>query len=156
MADPDREPPAGAFSAEPWDANGTASLIASGNNRRAVIEAGLRAVLSLLAPPQPAAPGASRAVPVRGSGADLPALFADIAADLLAQIEALGARPTDVIVDGLVQGEAGHSVAWGYAFGPLDLSIDQTVPVQIEAVEVSAAQQPPGSLIEVRARLRRG
>jgi hypothetical protein len=156
VAEPDREPSAGALTAGPWDVNGTASLIASGNDRRAVIEAGLRAVLNLVAPTTPAAPGASRAVPVRGSGADLSALFADIAADLLAQIEALGARPTDVTVDGVVQGEAGHSVAWGYVFGPLDSSAIDNVPVLIKAVEVSTACAETGDLIELRVRLRRG
>jgi hypothetical protein len=139
-----------------WDNNGAASLVVSGNDRRAVIEAGLRAVLRLVTPARSAASEASRAVPVRGIGADLSALFADIAADLLAQIEELGAGLSDVAVDGVVQGEAGQYVAWGYAFGPLDASANQAVSVQIDVVEVSAACGDTGTPIELRARLRRG
>jgi hypothetical protein len=156
VAEPERDPSIDAFTAGAWDANGTASLIAFGNDWRAVIEAGLQAVLRLVACAPPATSQASHAVPVRGAGADLPALFADVAVDLLAQIEALGAKPTDVVVDGVVQGEAGQSVAWGYAFGPLASSAQQAVRIQIDAVEVSAGFGENGKPIELRARLRRG
>src|SRR5215213_1117045 len=62
-------------------------------------------------------PGADTvAVPVRGQGATLGAVFAELARDLLAQYDAQGSGMHSVRLDGLLRSEDGY-VGWGYLEG---------------------------------------
>jgi hypothetical protein len=62
-------------------------------------------------------PGADTiAVPVRGQGATLGAVFAELARDLLAQYDAQGSGLDRFRLDGLLRGEDGY-VGWGYLEG---------------------------------------
>ncbi len=56
------------------------------------------------------------AVPIRGQGATLGAVFAELARDLLAQYDAHGAGLDSIRLDGLLRGEGGY-VGWGYLEG---------------------------------------
>lgn len=56
------------------------------------------------------------AVPVRGQGATLGAVFAELARDLLAQYDAQGSGMDGFRLDGLLRGEDGYS-GWGYLEG---------------------------------------
>jgi hypothetical protein len=56
------------------------------------------------------------AVPVRGQGATLGAVFAELARDLLAQFDAQGSGLDSFRLDGLLRGEDGY-VGWGYLEG---------------------------------------
>src|SRR5215211_7719582 len=56
------------------------------------------------------------AVPIRGQGATLGAVFAELARDLLAQYDAQGSGMDSVRLDGLLRSEDGY-VGWGYLEG---------------------------------------
>lgn len=55
-------------------------------------------------------------VPIRGQGATLGAVFAELARDLLAQLDVQGAGLTNLRLDGLLRGDDGY-VGWGYLEG---------------------------------------
>ena len=62
-------------------------------------------------------PGADTvAVPVRGQGATLGAVFAELARDLLAQYDAQGSGMDSVRLDGLLRSDDGYA-GWGYLEG---------------------------------------
>ena len=114
-------PPApGTFRLAPWTANGLAELTAAGASAQETLQAALGGILEAVrgaaqVPPVPA--GAEpAAVPIRGDGADLAALFADLAADLLAQLDANGPDFDRVRLDGLLPTDEGLT-AWGYVLG---------------------------------------
>jgi len=65
---------------------------------------------------EPAGPADTAAVPIRGQGATLGAVFAELARDLLAQLDVQGAGLTRVRLDGLLRGDDGY-VGWGYLEG---------------------------------------
>ena len=128
-------PAGGTHHLSPWRSDGTADVVATGRDPQAVVLAGLRAVLSAARGQTGAAPPpeeqASAAAPIRGQGADLGALFAELAADLLAQLDAHGLGFAQVRLDGLLRTDDGGYTAWGYALGtpvaappPVGLSLD--------------------------------
>jgi len=65
---------------------------------------------------EPVGPPDSAAVPIRGQGATLGAVFAELARDLLAQLDVQGNGLTHVRLDGLLRGDDGY-VGWGYLEG---------------------------------------
>jgi hypothetical protein len=84
---------------------------------------------------------AETAVPVRGSGADLPVLFADLVADLIAQLEIHGAGLNQLRLDGLHRTDEGLT-AWGYAFGALGGGAPRAI-----MVEPSTREDATGEII---------
>jgi hypothetical protein len=56
------------------------------------------------------------AVPIRGQGATLGAVFAELARDLLAQVDAQGSGLDSIRLDGLLRGDDGYT-GWGYLEG---------------------------------------
>jgi len=123
----------GRFRLGPWDAEGAAELTATGPDAEAVLLAGLEGVIAAARagapPPSPAA--ATAAAPIRGQGATLAPLFAELAADLLAQLDANGLGLDRVALDGLLQTDDGGATAWGYLQGaaaadppPVGLALD--------------------------------
>src|SRR3954452_12151385 len=89
----------------PWDHGGIAALEATGTEARTALEAGLRGVLGLALGPLPGSTTSGRSAPIRGEGNDLADLFADMADDLLAQVEYFGNGLHDVVVDGVLRRE---------------------------------------------------
>jgi len=59
----------------------------------------------------------SVAVPIRGQGATLGALFAQLGRDLLAQLDVQGVGLTHIRLDGLLRGDDGGYLGWGYLEG---------------------------------------
>lgn len=121
------------FRLEAWSADGTATLTASAAEPEGLLLAGLNGVLVAAGGDRPAAPeeAADAAVPIRGQGADLAALFAELAADLLAQLDANGPGLDRLRLDGVLQTDDGGYSAWGYALGtaaadppPVGLALD--------------------------------
>ena len=105
----------------PWDEHGTAELSATGGDAEALLLAGLRGVLAAArgggAAAAAAEEDASAAAPFRGQGADLAAVFGELAADLLAQLDANGPGMDRVRLDGLLTTDEGGYTAWGYLVG---------------------------------------
>ena len=83
----------------------------------ALLTAGLSAVLRHARAELSPAGGSVFAVPIRGQGSDLAALFADLTADLAAQLAEWGAGLDHVALDGLLRTETGGFTAWGYLTG---------------------------------------
>jgi hypothetical protein len=99
----------------PWDAEGVATIEASGSDVRSALEAGLRAVLSISTAGSPALAASDRSVPLQGEGEDLAELFLDLIEDFL-DVMALSAFAChDVTIDGVLHRDGGGYVAWGYA-----------------------------------------
>ena len=120
--------PGAAATTTPWSPDGIATLEATGNDVRATLEAGLRAVLTLAVAPSPAPHDAARSAPIHGEGDDLASLFADMVEDLLGQVEFYGGGLHDVAVDGVLRREGGGYVGWGYASGTLEAASPGEVP----------------------------
>ena len=140
-----------AFTTTPWDRRGIATFEATGTSARSAFESGLRAVLTLaLAPPTPTADG-SRSAPISGEGDDLAGLFADMAEELLGQIEDFGHGLHDVVVDGVLRREGGGYIGWGYVSGTLEAASPADVPRLLSAPTVVEE----GQRIVIRAHLRR-
>ena len=130
------QPAAGpTFRLGPWSADGTAELSASGGGAEDVLLAGLEGVLAAArgdrAPAAAPEAEATAAAAIRGQGADLGRVFAELAADLLAQLDANGPGLDHVRLDGVLTTEDGGYTAWGYAVGraaadppPVRLSLD--------------------------------
>jgi hypothetical protein len=116
------------FTTTPWGPDGTATLHAVGRDIRSSLEMGLRAVLVLTVAPASIPHPTGRSAPIRGEGDDLGSLFADLAEDLLGQIEFFGAGLHDVAIDGVLRREDGGYVAWGYASGTLEAMPPGEVP----------------------------
>lgn len=150
MIDPEHDPSAG-FTTTPWDEAGLAMLEATGSNARSALAAGLRAVLTLAVAPPLAPTSADRSAPIRGEGDDTASLFADMAEDLLGQIEFFGSGLQDVSVDGVLRREGGGYVGWGYASGTLDLASPARPPVLLDMPTIDEG----GGQVIIRARLRR-
>lgn len=130
--------PAGNFRLSPA-AGGATDLAATGADAEALLLAGLDGVLALVRGNAPATPAeaATAAVPIRGQGAGIAPLFAEIAADLLAQLDANGPGLDRVRLDGLLQTDDGGATAWGYLLGaaadappPIDLALDSDPVVE--------------------------
>jgi hypothetical protein len=102
----------GRFTTTPWDAEGIATLEASGGDVRSALEAGLRAVLTLA---EAGSAASDRVAPLQGEGDDFAELFRNLADDLLDQMRDASFACHDVAIDGVLQREGGGYVAWGYA-----------------------------------------
>lgn len=119
------------------DVNGTVELEASGSDPEALLLAGLRGVLAAAREQNPTSDGnggaatADAAAPIRGQGADLGAVFAELAADLLAQLDANGPGLDAVRLDGILTTDDGGYTAWGYATGT---AVDQPPPIGLSLV----------------------
>jgi len=149
------EPETGAFVLGSWDSGGVSEVSASGEDAEAVVVAGLRAVLAAArgsgrTPTEPE-PSGSVAAPIRGQGADLGAVFAELVNDLLAQLDANGAGLGDVRLDGLLRTDDGGYTAWGYVSGA-STAAPPPVNVSLDAMPVLA--EDSGGLT-IRFRLRR-
>lgn len=140
------------YQIEDWDAAGVAQITATGADPTRLIGAGLSAVLA-------AARGdiatlatgdATTAAAIRGQGSDLAAVFTELAADLLSQLDANGACFGDVRLDGLLTTDDGYT-AWGYAVGEV---IDNPPPVGLSLDDAPAVEVTPGGLT-LRFALRR-
>ena len=125
----DREDgPVPGFTTSSWSQAGIATLHAVGHDKRSALEAGLRAVLALAVASVQAPLDTGRSAPIRGEGDDLGSLFADLAEDLLVQIEFFGGGLHDVAVDGVLRRQDGGYVGWGHATGTLDAAPPTVVP----------------------------
>jgi hypothetical protein len=150
---PEQEP-AGTFRADPWGADGRATLTAAGPEPQGALLAGLRGVLALaLAGHDASAAGDdTAAAPIAGDGDDLAAVFARLADDLFAQLETFGGGLDHVRLDGLLETDDGGYSAWGYVVGragcppPLAAALDGAPSVG----------QDEAGRVELRVALRRG
>jgi hypothetical protein len=97
---------------------GTVSLTATGSTPVELVQEALRGVLHVL---RSAAPGVDEsgtgAVPFRGQGDDLGALFVELAQDMISQVEEFGTGLDEVRLDGLLRTDTGGFTAWGYLSG---------------------------------------
>lgn len=129
----------------PWGTDGAATLEAAAAEPEGLLLAGLEGVLSAVRDGGPAATAseeeASAAAPFRGQGDDLGGVFAELAADLLAQIDANGPGLDRVRLDGVLATDDGGYTAWGYAVGvaavdppPVGLTLDGDPVVATEGV----------------------
>lgn len=118
-----------------WDADGVAELSATAREPEGLLLAGLEGVLAAVrgadAPAAATEDEATAAAPIRGQGAALGGVFAELAADLLAQLDANGAGLDRVRLDGVLATDDGGYTAWGYAVGlaaadppPIGLALD--------------------------------
>ena len=141
----------------PWQPDATAVLTATANDAKALLQAGLQGVLAAVRGDARASvasdEAATAAAPIRGQGAGLARVFAELAADLLAQLDAFGPGLDHVRLDGLLQTDDGGFTAWGYAIGattanppPVGLGLDG---------EPSVTAGEGGRLV-LRCTLRRG
>lgn len=119
------------------------SLTVEAMTPQALLTAGLSEVLARARPPAPAVIAAVVAVPVRGHGADLAALFRDLAGDLHAQLEEWGAALDQITVDGVLRTETGAYTAWGYLTGPAPTSV---APLLVTLSEVRITEGEPLNL----------
>ena len=144
----------GTFRSDPWRADGTATATAAGSDPQGAVLAGLREVLALAtgAAPAGADETAETAAPIQGKGANLGALFADLAADLLNQLAALGSGFTNIRLDGLLQTDDGGYTAWGYLLGAAE---GADAPVLTLVGDAAATQDDTGR-VTLRVILRRG
>ena len=124
---------AGGYRLGAWGREGTAELTVNGGDAEALLLAGLRGVLAAARGEEAGASGAeaTAAAPIRGQRGDLGAVFAELAADLLAQLDANGPGLVDVRLDGVLATDDGGFTAWGYATGeaadnppPIGLSLE--------------------------------
>ena len=149
----DREQvPAPGFTTSPWSPAGIATLHAAGRDLRSALEAGLRAVLALTVTMPQVPLDTARSAPIHGEGDELGSLFADLAEDLLGQIEFFGSGLHDVMLDGVLRREDGGYVAWGHAFGTLEAAPPGEVPRLVGTP--SASEEGPQGVI-LRATLQR-
>ena len=139
------------FTTTPWDPHGIATLEATGEDRRSALEVGLHAVLTLALGPSHAPASSGRSAPIQGEGDDLANLFADMADDLLGQIEHFGNGLHDIVVDGVVHRAEGGYVGWGYAMGPLEAAPPSALPRLLSGP--TAVDE--GRRVIIRARLSR-
>jgi hypothetical protein len=122
------EMPAPGFTTSPWSSVGIATIHAAGHDIRSALEAGLRAVLKLTVEPAPTSLDTGRSAPIRGEGADVGSLFADLVEDLLGQIEFFGGGLHDVAVDGVLRREDTGFIGWGHASGTLEALPPDAIP----------------------------
>ena len=145
----------GSFSLAPWDAEGATQLTATGSTAEAVIVAGLQGVIAAAhddAVPTTGMETATSAAPIRGQGTDLNGVFAELAADLLAQLDANGPGLTGIRLDGLLATDDGAYTAWGYAVGE---ATDHPAPVGL-AIDSEPTIEETGEGLTLRCALRRG
>ena len=107
-----------------------------------LMQAGLDRLLALVPGRQqaPAVSAGTSAIPVRGLGQQLDALFLDLAAELLAQLEENGPGLNEIRLDGLLRTDTGGYTAWGYLTG--DLTPGPAAPI---ALDVTVARVEPAA-----------
>lgn len=129
------------------------TISATGKDAEAVILNGLREVLAVArgSAVATAADDATSAAPIRGQGASVDRLFAEIAADLLAQLDAHGLGLDQVRLDGVLETDDGSLTAWGYALG---VAADSPPPVGLTLDGDPILEQTADGWT-LRARLRR-
>lgn len=114
------------------------TLIASGETPAELIEAALRGILVAARSGQPLPPsGDDVAVPVRGEGADLGQLFANLVSNLISQIEEFGPGLDDLRLDGLLRTDGGGYTAWGYLRGGAGEGVGATLALTVRAPEIT-------------------
>jgi hypothetical protein len=145
---------AGSFTLATGDAPDLIELTALGSSPEAVIAAGLEGVIATVRGDGDAAPSddATVAAAIRGQGDDLPRLFSELAADLLAQLDANGPGLTSIRLDGLLATDDGGYTAWGYALGAMTAN---PPPVTIAIDGTPTVEETAGTLT-LRLMLRRG
>lgn len=145
------------YSLEPWNPNGIATVTVEGQEPEAVLLAGLRGVLAAArgdqAQPGIEADDSSGAAPIRGQGSDLGRVFAELAADLLAQLDANGPGMDRVRLDGILETDDGGYSAWGYLLGTPS---DNPPPVGISLDGEPAVSVATSAGLQLRCTLRRG
>jgi hypothetical protein len=146
-----QEVPAPGFWTSPWSSAGIATLHAAGHDIRSALEAGLRAVLVLTMAPPETPLDTGRSAPIRGEGDDLGCLFADLAEDLLEQIEFFGSLD-DVVLDGILRREDGGYVGWGHASLTIDAAPQGVIP-RLLGTPTASEGAAPG--VVLRASLQR-
>jgi hypothetical protein len=116
---PERDEPAGETRIEPADGDRAARIVATADEPRDALLAGLRGILTLATGRADEAPAADVAIaaPIQGRGGDLAALFAALADDLLDQLAEPDAAFGRVRLDGLLRTDVGGWTAWGYLLG---------------------------------------
>ncbi len=136
-----------------WDDAGRAELTATAADPDAALAAALTGILAAasggtLAARQ--AEDATSAAAIRGQGRDFSAVLRELAADLLAQVDANGTGLSHVRLDGVLETDDGYS-AWGYALGTPD---GDGVAVNVELAGEPTVEQASGTTV-VRCTLRR-
>lgn len=128
------------------------TIAVSGHGRQEAFAAGLHAVLQRVVPHASVIEVSeeSRASAIRGEGADLAALFADLVTDLLEQLEEAGGEAHAVRLDGLLRTDQGGFVAWGY----VDLAAAPGPVVTLPRLLGNPDIAEDGSLISIRVALR--
>jgi hypothetical protein len=147
---------AGSFTLGDWDARGVARLTATGADPTQTLLAGLEGIAAAArgatAPDATPAEAGTTAAAIRGQGADLAAVFAELANDLLAQLDANGPGLATVRLDGLLATDDGGWTAWGYAVGTPS---PQPPPIGLSLEEPPTLDETPDGLV-LRFALRRG
>ncbi len=125
-----------------WSEKGTIELTASGADAATAVTAALQGVLAVAGEDRTDSgrvdDAASSSAAIRGQGASLASVFAELAADLLAQLDANGRGLNQIRLDGLLDTDDGYT-AWGYLVGtarldppPIGLALDDD-PIVTEA-----------------------
>lgn len=118
----DEPAPAGETRIEREDDDRVARIVATAEEPRPALLAGLRGILAFATGRDAEAPADDVAIaaPIQGRGADLAVLFAALADDLLDQSAAVGNGFGQVRLDGLLRTDDGGWTAWGYLLGQPD------------------------------------
>jgi hypothetical protein len=117
---------------EPNTTTGTISLTATGSTPVELVQEALRGVLDVLrSVPASESGGSGTAVPFRGQGDELGALFVDLALDMISQVEEFGTGLDEVRLDGLLRTDTGGFTAWGYLSGDPNLQDARPRPLTI-------------------------
>lgn len=136
----------GHYNLAAWNDAGLADLTATGDDPDTALAAGLTGVLAAasggaLANQHPEEAGSAAAI--RGQGADFARLFSELAADLLAQVDANGIGLTHVRLDGVLGTDDGYT-AWGYVLGT---PRGQGAAVNVELAGDPAVEQTEGRTV---------
>ena len=144
-------PAGGAYDFAGWGGgDGPATLTATGQTAEDVLLAGLAGVAEAAGARAVAEEDAATAAAIRGQGADVPAVFAELAADLLAQLDANGPGLGRVRLDGVLETDDGFT-AWGYALGA---ALPNPPPIGV-ALDGNPTLDAESGRLVLRCRLRR-
>jgi hypothetical protein len=105
------------------------------------LEAGLRAILAMVAAPGADESAGDRAAPIHGGGDDPGWLFADLVEHLLAELEDGATLVRDVRLDGVLRNDDGGYIAWGYAIGTGEPAPEPALPRLVGVPEVVAEDE---------------
>ena len=151
---------AGSFALAAEDGTGLIELTAVGPGPEELIVAGLKGVIAAargergpaVMSDTAASDDATVAAAIRGQGSDLAQVFSELAADLLAQLDANGPGLTGIRLDGLLATDDGDFTAWGYALGAMT---DNPPPITVVIDGTPTVEETAGTLT-LRFSLRRG